>query len=87
MFNIKERKLNKKIFNRMFAHPILKMGQVKHSCLLGCGLRPISCKVGPFESIGGVSRSDVVMNPFIFLLACYRPKHSFYINLESDYSN
>ena len=23
-----------------------------------------------------MSRSDVVMNPFIFLLTCYRPKHS-----------
>ena len=26
--------------------------------------------------------SDVVINSFIFLLTCYRPKHSFYINLE-----
>ena len=24
-----------------------------------------------------VTRSDVVMNPFIFLLTCYRPKYSF----------
>ena len=30
-----------------------------------------------------MSRSDAVMNPFIFLLICNRPKHSFYINLES----
>ena len=32
-------------------------------------------------------QSDVVMNPFIILLTCYRPKHSFYINLESHYTN
>ena len=44
-------------------------------------------KVSPFESVGGVSRRDVVMNPFIFLLTRYRQKHSFYINLGSDYSN
>ena len=30
------------------------------------------------------SRSDVVMNPFTFLLTHYRPKHSFSNNLESD---
>ena len=30
-------------------------------------------KVSPFESLGGVSRTDVFMNPFIFLLTCYRP--------------
>ena len=41
-------------------------------------------KVSLLESISEVIRSDVVMNPFIFLLICYRPKQSFYINLESD---
>ena len=40
-------------------------------------------KVSPSGAICGVSRSDVVMNPFIFLLTCNRPKHSFNINLES----
>ena len=30
-----------------------------------------------------VSRCDVVMNQFVFLLTGYGPKHSFYINLES----
>ena len=44
-------------------------------------------EVSLFESGCGVSRSDVLMNPFIFLLTCNRPKQSFYINLESDYSN
>ena len=34
-----------------------------------------------------VSRSDEAMNPFIYLLTGYRPKHSFDINLESDKSN
>ena len=29
-------------------------------------------KASPFESVGGVSRRDVVMNPFIFLLTRYR---------------
>ena len=41
-------------------------------------------KVNPFESVGGVSRGDVVMNQFIFLLSCYRTNHSFNLNLESD---
>ena len=44
-------------------------------------------KVSLLESVSGVSRSDVVMNPLIFLLTLYRLSHSFYINLESDYTN
>ena len=44
-------------------------------------------KLSPFESVDGVRRRAVVMNPFIFLLTHYWPKHSFYLNLESDYSN
>ena len=48
--------------------------------LLSCWHRCIMEKVllEPF----GMGRSDVVMNSFIFILICYRPKHSFYINLE-----
>ena len=41
-------------------------------------------KVSLLESVSRVSRRDVDMNPIIFLLTCYRPKHSFFINLEID---
>ena len=53
----------------------------------------LCCNTGPFykvcllESVSGMSRRDVVINQFIFLLTQYRPRCSFYINLESDYSN
>ena len=36
-------------------------------------------KVSPFESVWNEFK---VMKPFIFLLTCFRPKHSFYNNLE-----
>ena len=39
----------------------------------------VSPELEPLE----MSRGDVEISPFIFLLICNRPKHSFYINLES----
>ena len=37
--------------------------------------------VSPFPRDVGMSRIDVAMNPFIFLLKINGQKHSFYINL------
>ena len=47
----------------------------------------MNCSCAPAQSVSGVTRSDVVMNPFIFFLTCYKLNNSFYISLGSDYSN